>query len=546
MSFNRAQNALDLLGQARSLRCPDRLPSRPQPQLEIAWGSFRQSLASSVRALLARHALSKKSLSFNFFRDCRIERSIPLRALLAAALWHVVFIVMPFSAVSLSPHRNPAFEDVQLTWSGPIDDLPLIEIPKARPQLKQVEMDQPPPVPEADAFHPRQRIFTDPLQPTHPRQTLINRTAPIEPPKILPNLPNMVQLEPVSAPVRPRLEINDEVLKKIRPRERPKATATSAPLPDVFNAEKHIAEISLSVPQNAPPQPKLELNAGAAPRLAKRAQAGDAGPAPDVGAPQANAANGSPTPLIALSATPAPPVPVAPPKGNLEARVSMSPEGKPGKAGSGGSDASGKGDSSVGVSVRAGNPPPGKGISGLGDEKISVPAPHRLITRIDPQATSNDSQERTGPPDFAALPAGAKPEQIFGSKSVYSMNVNMPNLNSATGSWILNFSELGTRTGGPHISSPELSGPTPVKKVDPKYPPSLVSERIEGEVILYAVIRRDGSVDSIQLVRGIDDQLNANAMNALAQWKFRPATKQNMPIELEAIVHIPFRLPELQ
>ncbi len=119
----------------------------------------------------------------------------------------------------------------------------------------------------------------------------------------------------------------------------------------------------------------------------------------------------------------------------------------------------------------------------------------------------------------------------------------MPNLNSATGSWILNFSELRTGSEGPGPGSSEVSAPGPLRKIDPKYPPTLINEHVEGEVVLYAVIRRDGSVDSIQLVRGIDDQLDANAMNALSQWKFRPATKQGVPIELEAIVHIPFRAP---
>jgi outer membrane biosynthesis protein TonB len=42
-------------------------------------------------------------------------------------------------------------------------------------------------------------------------------------------------------------------------------------------------------------------------------------------------------------------------------------------------------------------------------------------------------------------------------------------------------------------------------------------------------------------VRGIDPALDANAMQALAQWKFRPAERQGEPVALEAIVHIPFR-----
>ncbi|HEX8872391.1 MAG TPA: energy transducer TonB, partial [Candidatus Acidoferrum sp.] len=84
----------------------------------------------------------------------------------------------------------------------------------------------------------------------------------------------------------------------------------------------------------------------------------------------------------------------------------------------------------------------------------------------------------------------------------------------------------------------------PVRKVDPKYPQFLVSEHVEGEVILYGVIRRDGTVDSIQLVRGVDEQLDGNAVAAFAQWKFEPAGRDGQPVDLEAIVHIPFRAPE--
>ena len=198
------------------------------------------------------------------------------------------------------------------------------------------------------------------------------------------------------------------------------------------------------------------------------------------------------------------------------------------------------------MSISGGNPPANNGISGLGGSsspRISGPAPRALMTRPDPRTKIDDAPERTGPPNFAALPPGAKPEQIFISKKIYKMLVNMPNLNSATGSWILNFTELSVDSAGSRLDSPDISGPVPLRKVDPKYPPTLINERVEGEVVLYAVIRRDGSVDSIQLVRGIDEQLDANAMEALSQWKFRPAARQGSPVDLEAIVHIPFHPP---
>jgi len=196
------------------------------------------------------------------------------------------------------------------------------------------------------------------------------------------------------------------------------------------------------------------------------------------------------------------------------------------------------------VSISGGNPTP-KNMSGLSvnpQPKIDSPTPHRLVSKIDPRARIADAPERTGPPNFAALPPGAKPEQVFAAKKMYTMLVNMPNLNSATGSWILNFSELHS-SSAPHVTSADLSGPSPIKKSDPRYPPTLINEHVEGEVVLYAVIRADGSVDSVELVRGIDQQLDANAMEALSQWKFRPASRQGTPVDLEAIVHIPFRAP---
>jgi TonB family protein len=567
MTSDRFQGALDLLRQNRADLGPSALAGHPEPRLDVPWGAFHEGVWSSVRALFSRTDVLKGSLGGGFFKDSWIERRIPRRALVAAALWHIVFFALPFPQGFLSARRNPAFDNVELTWSGPINDLPLVQIPrrKAKPSPRG-EPNKPLPPQGADAFHPRQRIFTDPVHPTHPRQTLINPAAPFAPPKFLPNLPNMVQFAKAIAPARPHLLISAETLKKLRPRQRRSAKVTSAPLPDVPNMEQSPADLSLPSAPNAPARPKLEINAGAAPRVAQKAQMGDAGLAPEVGATQLSAADGGAAALIALSATPAPPAPVPPPQGNLAARISISPEGTqrgvpggapngaPGSTGAEGAPSSGGGSgsgdgagkSSIGVSISGGNPVAKNGSSGVGGgARIGGASPRALIARPQPKI-EDEAPERTGPPNFAALPAGAKPEAIFASKRVYTLNVNMPNLNSSTGSWILNFSELHTNSAGPHITSAGLTGPAVVKKIDPKYPPSLISDRVEGEVVLYAVIRRDGSVDGIQLVHGIDEQLDANAMEALGQWKFRPGTKDGAPVELEAIVHIPFRLPAVQ
>jgi TonB family protein len=559
MSLNHITDAFNLLGQQPAEpSAPVRLETGDGPRLDVAWGSFHQGIGSSITAVLTRTHVPKNFLDGSFFKECWVESKIPRRALLAAALWHVVFILAS-PRLPASARRYSQFDNTQLTWSGPITDFPLVDMktPKAKHSPLAESAAKRLPREGADAFHPRQRIFTDPVHPTHPRQTLINSAAPLEPPKILPNLPNMVQLQQSAAPPRPRLQISQETLSKLHPRELHKAKFTSAPAPDLPTLDQKLADIAPSMLPNAPARPKLELNAGAAPLLTPRAQASQVDSAPEVTSTQPGVANGSASTFIALSATPGPPAPVVPPQGNLAARVSLSPEGKqpgvpggspngtPGaNSGSGGGPTGSGGSNGIDVSISGGHPTASSGISGpTASPKISEPVSHALILKPDPHTNIDEAPERTGPPNFATLPATAQPEQIFASKKIYKLLINMPNLNSATGSWILNFSELRANSAGPHAASSDVSAPAPLRKVDPKYPPDLIKDYVEGEVILYAVIRTDGSVDSIQLVRGIDKQLDANAMQALSQWKFRPATKQGAPVELEAIVHIPFHAP---
>jgi len=550
MSAFESNNPLDLLGQTSASATAVELHGSTEPQLALGWGQFHQGIASNFAELFRRARVSKDFLSGSVFQNSWIERRVPRRAIFAAALWHIAFIAMPFPQFS-GPKRNPAFDNAQITWNGPIEDFPLIEIPAAKPKPSPRAAQNQPPAP-ADAFHPRQRIFTEPVHPTHPRQTLINPAAPWISPKILPSLPNMVQLAQSSLPVRPRLVISQEALQKLRPREKRAATSPIAPAPEVQLGEQHAADLNLAISTSSPERPKLQISAASAPRIAQRKQDGAADPAPQVAAAQLTSPNGSGQTLIALSATPGPPEPVAPPAGNVAARVAISPEGKkPGVPGglpdatpnvTGGSAPSGAGANSIGVSISGGSPKSGDSISGLGNGKIAMPSSRPLYSRVDAARSEDEPSVQSTPPDFATLAPGAKPEAIFARRRVYSMNVNMPNLSSATGSWIINVSEIRSAPRGP-ASPGELAEPAPLRKVDPKYPPTLIAEHVEGEVILYAIIRRDGSVDSIQVVKRLDDLLDANSVRALAQWKFRPAERNGEPVDLEAIVHIPFHAP---
>jgi len=296
----------------------------------------------------------------------------------------------------------------------------------------------------------------------------------------------------------------------------------------------------------------MPVSAMSAPVARSRETHTDATAAPEIGA----ADRADSRRIIALSATPAPPAPSAEvPEGNLAARISVSPEGKkpgavasptnhstvPGAGGSGASTATEGG----GVGANSGSLP--AAVSVAGGVKPSSrggisPSGSRLNTLNLKPPNSNEPtpNSRRGPPNVSALDPSLPPEAILSGSEVYTMHVNLPNLTSVSGSWILSFSELDEGDGSRFTPRERLAGPVPIRKVDPKYPPELIKAHVQGEVVLYAIIRKDGSVDSIQVVRGLDPQLDQNAVQALGEWKFRPATRAGRPADVEAVIHIPF------
>jgi TonB family protein len=130
----------------------------------------------------------------------------------------------------------------------------------------------------------------------------------------------------------------------------------------------------------------------------------------------------------------------------------------------------------------------------------------------------------------------AEERAVFGERKFYSMMLNMPNLNSAGGSWVIRFAELKENAEAGDLTAPEA-----LRKVDPAYPLELMRTQIEGKVILYAVIHSDGSVGDVRVLSSIDERLDEYARAALSHWRFRPAMKAGTAVALEAVVSIPFR-----
>jgi TonB family protein len=254
--------------------------------------------------------------------------------------------------------------------------------------------------------------------------------------------------------------------------------------------------------------------------------------------------------LVALGIHPAAPSgPVAPPAGNRLGRFAATPQGRTGASGTpdiAQTSAPGAENTGEGGTPSAGLPlglHVGQG-PGTAEHSVEGGSDHRIRSAAtgDPVVMAKATPPEVGAPtprplhEVSSLRATDAEKEVFGDRKFYSLTLNVPNLNSAGGSWVIHFAELNQEE-----AKGDLSAPTATREADPAYPLELMKQNIQGTVTLYAVIRRDGSVTDVRILRSVDDRLDEFAREALARWHFRPATKNGNAVDLEAVVTIPFR-----
>jgi periplasmic protein TonB len=80
-----------------------------------------------------------------------------------------------------------------------------------------------------------------------------------------------------------------------------------------------------------------------------------------------------------------------------------------------------------------------------------------------------------------------------------------------------------------------------VYDVAPKYPPEAGRERIEGIVVLMAVIGKDGTVRDVRVESGLPVLAQA-AIEAVKQWRYRPYLLNGEPVEIDSQITVNFNL----
>lgn len=87
-----------------------------------------------------------------------------------------------------------------------------------------------------------------------------------------------------------------------------------------------------------------------------------------------------------------------------------------------------------------------------------------------------------------------------------------------------------------HMSEGDL-----VHKVTPTYPPLARSARIQGTVVLQAMISKLGAIENLRLLSG-HPMLVPAAIEAVSHWRYRPYILNNVPVEVETQITVNFSL----
>lgn len=516
---------------------PDALVNRP-----VAWKAARQSFLGHLLVILAVYGLNLAWLN----QPQVLPETTPNQAAVHYEVSEYLPAVNSQKARPEPPRRakpqkaDPEFapQEIVVTHENHISTRQTI----VQPSSLVVKQDTPLPNLVAST-----QVPGAPLAMNHPLEVL-----PLNVPQVVEPAQPMAQsrLRPLLFPPAERPEVAAPAEAAASRRAIPnlplQGPIVVAPAPDVVARKTDGLQLPAQAPQVAAPAPEGAASHAlpsipmpmAAPQVAAPAPAAANRNLGNIGLPAQNATAVPPAPpviggnsgrekavgqMLVLNARPIAPIgPMAVPEGNRSGEFTASPSGRVG--------ASARAEIAQGNSAA----PPGQPGDNASPD-IYVSAPPKNVPGSTVVATA---APRPLAPDRSEPPRDSVDTKIFGTRQHYSMRLSMPNLTSSTGSWSIRFAELNaTGHGGSDLSAPEA-----ITKVDPAYPQDLMHNRIEGVVVLYAIIHADGSVGDVRVLEGFDDRLNENARIALAQWRFRPGIKDGTPVDIEAVVRVPFKV----
>ena len=551
----------------------------PDLLLVIVPESWSRTFLQNLRDLFLQPEpgpLHLESAPAAFWPDVFVDRELPWRRFLQSAAYHALALAMIWVGsrfLALQPHSTtrPAFTHADVVYYTPSEYLPPLDTRRSTSAHAR----------KADPEHWPQSIISVPPEADNRSQTVV--TPPnikLEHDVALPNVVSLLEKIPSNSrmPIGPAPAVPASEISRLAPRMEHSVIAPppdlqsasqktlAAPQADVIapppavetRSTRRLGDLNIGRSSVIAPAPQLSLDeqhaASGRSSSALRSPQGQSNviaPPPSLAASGRSHSGGS---LIALNLHPAVGAPPDPPAGNRRGNFATTPEGRRGASGAPGSKAgSGKADER-GAGKTSGNVPSGLYVGKTSNTTSPVAgdsAPKDTYS-VNPNLIAGMRPPRL--PARTSQPASNsklsdEERAVFGDRKFYSLSLNMPNLNSAGGSWIIRFAALKPDSGSNHPSSnaaagnsasDDVSAPVATRKVDPAYPLELMRQNVAGTVILYGVIHTDGTVGSVRVLRSVDDQLDQFARKAIVKWQFQPATKNGTPVDVEATFWIPF------
>ncbi len=177
--------------------------------------------------------------------------------------------------------------------------------------------------------------------------------------------------------------------------------------------------------------------------------------------------------------------------------------------------------------------PPAAATSNVTSLPVPASSSRNTPTNMRIPPTVPTTQEAPSPPlDTAGGLVGGVPGGVVGG-----MPGGLLSQVRSTGSAVLSATPVAKRIRVPaRIAEANL-----VYDVAPKYPPEAGRARIEGTVVLFAVIGKDGTVEDVRVDKGLPVLAQA-AIEAVKQWRYRPYLLNGEPVEVDSQITINFNL----
>jgi TonB family protein len=102
---------------------------------------------------------------------------------------------------------------------------------------------------------------------------------------------------------------------------------------------------------------------------------------------------------------------------------------------------------------------------------------------------------------------------------------------------------VATDNGGVYSAVPPGgTQPEETDRVVPRYPMVARRAGVQGPVVVRGIVRRDGTIDNVEVIKDLPYGLGDAAKDAVSEWHFRPATYRGEPIDVYYTVTVNFRL----